>query len=73
MCWFSSDKLYLGVPSPWSLGGSPASHRHPGLVWSGDDGFVQGTWRPPFMKKVLSGDGIEVIGDLARALVASQE
>jgi hypothetical protein len=40
------------------------------LVWSGDDGFVLGTWRPSsFIEKFISGDGIEVIGDLARALV----
>ncbi|RLM94223.1 hypothetical protein C2845_PM08G19200 [Panicum miliaceum] len=62
------------MPAPWSLGGSPASLRPSGLVWSGDDGFVRGTWRPPsFVEKLLSGDGIEVTGDLARALVASQE
>jgi hypothetical protein len=31
-------------------------------------------WRPPsFVKKLLSGDGIEVTRDLAWALVASQE
>jgi hypothetical protein len=30
--------------------------------------------RPPsFVRKLLSGDGIEVIGDLERALMASQE
>jgi hypothetical protein len=28
---------------------------------------------PFFMEKLLSGDGIDVTGDLARALVASQE
>jgi hypothetical protein len=40
-------------------------------VWSGDEGFVRGTWRPPsFMEKLLNGDGIEVTGDLATALVA---
>jgi hypothetical protein len=44
------------------------------LVWSSDDGFVRGTWRPSsFVEKFLSGDGIEVTGDLVRALVASQE
>jgi hypothetical protein len=44
------------------------------LVWSGDEGFVRGSWTPPsFVEKFLSGDGIEVTGDLARALVASQE
>jgi hypothetical protein len=44
VCWFL--KLYLGVPAFWNFGGSPASHRLFGLVWSGDDSFVQGTWRP---------------------------
>jgi hypothetical protein len=40
-------------------------------VWSSDDGFVQETWRPPtFVEKLVSGDGIEVTGDLAWALVA---
>jgi hypothetical protein len=44
------------------------------LVWSGDDSFVRGTWRPTsFVEKLLSGDGIEVTGNLARALVASHE
>jgi hypothetical protein len=38
---------------------------------SGDDGFVRGMWRSPsFVEKFLSGDGIEVTGDLVRALVA---
>jgi hypothetical protein len=41
------------------------------LVWSGDDGFVRGTWRSPYFKKKLhSGDSIEVTGNLARVLVA---
>jgi hypothetical protein len=39
-------------------------------VWSGDDGFVR---LPSFLEKLLSGDGIEMIGDLATPLVASQE
>jgi hypothetical protein len=40
-------------------------------VWSGDNGFVWGMWRPPsFMEKLLSGDGIEVTVNLARVLVA---
>ena len=31
-------------------------HRPSGLVWSGDDIFVRGTWRPPpFLVKLLSG------------------
>jgi hypothetical protein len=41
------------------------------LVWSGDDGSVQGTWPPSsYAEKLLSGDGIVVTGNLARALVA---
>jgi hypothetical protein len=57
----------FGVP-----GGSMTSHWPSGLVWSGDDSFVRGTWRPPsFVEKLLSGDGIEVTGDLAWALVAN--
>jgi hypothetical protein len=69
-----NHKLYLGVPAHWSLGGSPANFRPSDLVWSSDDGFVRGTWRPPsFTEKLLSGVGIEVTGNLARALVASQE
>jgi hypothetical protein len=44
------------------------------LVWSGDDGFVRGTWRlPSFVEKLLSEDGIEITGDLARVFAASQE
>jgi hypothetical protein len=40
-------------------------------VWSGDDSFVRRRWRPPFfVEKLLSGDGIEMTADLARALVA---
>jgi hypothetical protein len=40
-------------------------------VWSGDAGFVRGTWRAlSFVEKLLSGDGIEVIENLAGALVA---
>jgi hypothetical protein len=40
-------------------------------MWSDDDGFVRRTWRSPsFIEKLLSGDGIKVTGDLARALVA---
>jgi hypothetical protein len=69
-----NHKLHLGVPASWSLSGSPASYRPSGLVWSGDDSFVRRMWRPPsFMEKLLSGDGIEVTGDLTRTLVASQE
>jgi hypothetical protein len=40
-------------------------------VWSYDNGFVQGIWKPPsFLEKLLSGDGIEVTENLARVLVA---
>jgi len=40
-------------------------------VWSGVDGFVWGTWRPPsFVEKLLSGKRGKVIGNLAQALVA---
>jgi hypothetical protein len=40
---------------PWSLGGSPASLRPSGLVGSGVDELVWGTWRPPsFVEKHLS-------------------
>ena len=31
---------------PWSLRGSPALLRPSGLVWSGVDDCVRGTWRP---------------------------
>ena len=48
--------------------------RSSGLVWSGDDIFVLGMWRPPsFIEKLLSriwGQGDR--GDL-QALVATQE
>ena len=48
--------LYLGALTLWSIGGSPASQRPSGLVWSGIDNFVQGMWRPPsFVEKLLSG------------------
>jgi hypothetical protein len=58
-----NHKLYLRVPAPWSLGGSPARHRPSGLVCSGNDGFVRGTWRPPsFVEKIFSGDGIRWSG-----------
>jgi hypothetical protein len=36
-------------------------HRPSGLVWSGEDTFVRGTWRPPsLVEKLLSGGGIKV-------------
>ena len=51
-----SSSLYLGVPAPWSCGGSSASLQPFGLVWSGVDGFVRSMWRAPtFMEKLLSG------------------
>ena len=41
---------------PWSLSGSPVHLRPSGLVWSGDNTFVRGTWRPPsLVEKLLSG------------------
>ena len=48
-------------------------HRPSDLVWSGDDIFVRGTWRPPpFLVKLLSGTrGQGDRGDL-QALVATQ-
>jgi hypothetical protein len=40
-------------------------------VWSSDDGFCAGDMETPsFVEKLLSGEGIDVIGNLARALVA---
>ena len=49
--------LVLGVPA--ILGVLVARQQRPrpsGLVWSGDNIFVQGTWRPPpFLVKLLSG------------------
>ena len=48
MLWFLSEpKEDFGVPAPWSFEGSLARHRPSDLVWSGDDNFVRGTWRPP--------------------------
>jgi hypothetical protein len=39
------------------LSGSLASCRPSGLVWSGDDGFVLGTWSPPsFIEKLFSAE-----------------
>ena len=39
-----------------AFGGSPARHRPSGLMWSGNDDLVRGTWRPPsFVEKLLSG------------------
>ena len=51
-----NQTLYLGVPAPSSISDSPASQRPFGLVWSGVNNFVRGTWRPPsFVGKLLSG------------------
>ena len=57
MLWFLSEpKEDFGVPAPWSFEGSPARHQPSDSVWSGDDNFVRGTWRPPsFVEKLLSG------------------
>ena len=61
-----NHKLYLGAPAPWSFGGSPASLRPSGLVWSGDDDFLRGRGDPlPWWKSSLLEIGIKVTGDLA--------
>ena len=63
MSWFSSEpKLYLGEPA---ILGVLVTHRQrrrlSGLVWSGNDIFVRGTWRPPsFVEKLLSGTRAKV-------------
>ena len=56
MLWFLSEpKENFGAPTLWSFEGSLARHRPSDLVWSGDDNFVRGTWRPPsFVEKLLS-------------------
>ena len=41
---------------PWSFGGSPASQRPSGLVWSGVDDIVRGTETPPSWAISLSED-----------------
>ena len=55
--WFLSEpKEDFGAPASWSFEGSLARHRPSNLVWSGDDIFVRGMWRPPsFVEKLLSG------------------
>jgi hypothetical protein len=64
-----NHKLYLGVPAPSSLGGSPASQGPSG--WSSNDSFVRGTWRPPsFMDKLLSGKRYQGDQGLGGVLVA---
>ena len=48
-------------------------HRPSGLVWSGDDIFVRGTWRPPpFLVKLLSGKRDQGVRDCVhgRELIA---
>ena len=56
MLWFVSEpKEELGAPAPWSCEARRQRHRPSDLVWSGDDNFVRGTWRPPsFVEKLLS-------------------
>ncbi|PUZ67438.1 hypothetical protein GQ55_3G433600 [Panicum hallii var. hallii] len=53
--------------SLWSLRGSSASLQPSGLVWSGDDSFVQGIRRPLLCGKLHSKGGIKVTGDLANS------
>ena len=55
--WFSSEpKEEFGAPAPWSCEARRQRHRPSDLVWSGDDIFVRGTWRPSFfVDKLLSG------------------
>ena len=54
----NDDKEKIGIARPE---GPPLLHRRQrhrpsDLVWSGDDIFVRGTWRPPsFVEKLLSG------------------
>jgi hypothetical protein len=58
----------LGVPAPWSLGDSPASLRPSILIWSSDDGIVQGMRRPLIRGKLRSEGGIKVTGELGVSL-----
>ena len=62
MLWFSSEpKEELGAPTPWSCEARRQRHRPSNLVWSGDDIFVRGTWRPPsFVEKLLVEPGAKV-------------
>ena len=52
-------------------------HRPSGLVWSGDDIFVLGTWRPPsLVEKLLSGtpdQGDRGLGVLGKDLIAEKQ
>jgi hypothetical protein len=63
-----NHSLYFGVPATWSPGGSPASHRPSGLVWS-YEGFVRGTRRSLLCGKLHSEGGIELTRNSACALV----
>ena len=46
-CGFLSNlQEELGAPAPWSFEARRQRHRPSDLVWSGDDTFVRGTWRP---------------------------
>ena len=60
--WFLTEpKEDFGAPAPWSFEGSPARHRPSDLVWSGDDNFVRGTWRPhPLWRSSLVEPGAKV-------------
>jgi len=61
--------LYHNVPTPWSLGDSPARLWPSRLVWSGVDGFVQGTCRPhPSWRSSLVESEIKVIEELGMSL-----
>ena len=74
LSFFSEPKEEFGAPALWSFEGSSARHRPSDLVWSGDDNFVWGKWRPPsFVEKLLSGtrgQGDRGLGVLVRDLVA---
>ena len=62
MLWFSSEpKQELGAPAPWSFEARRQRHRPSDLVWSGDDIFVRGTWRPhPLWRSSLVEPGAKV-------------
>ena len=57
MLWFFSEpKQELGAPAPWSVKLAGNVIDPSDLVWSGDDIFVWGMWRPSsFVDKLLSG------------------
>ena len=52
----------VGVPTHWSPGDSPASHRPSGLVWRSDGYRIRGTRRPLLPRKIHSEDDIKVTG-----------